>query len=319
MKTRFDEEIHKIKLVKGKNTQLFTRDEYNLFLKKVQVAKDKTANKTPEEYQRLSRYDIVKTRTVQKLIVPVKNEREPIKYYCYLEETFDIIHETHISMGHGGRNRILKALKKKYKNITKQCVALYLSLCEQCQKKLSGSKKGPVVKPITSSEFNSQCQVDLLDMQSHADDDFKFIMVYQDHLTKFVILRPLKSNSPDEVAYHLLDIFTIFGSPCILNSDNGKEFANKIIDELCRMWEEPKIVNGKPCQSQTQGSVERANQDIEKMLFTWLETNKTTNWSEGLKFIQFMKNRAYHSGIERTPYEAMFGCKAKVGLKIYKS
>lgn len=28
-----------------------------------------------------------------------------------------------------------------------------------------------------------------------------------------------------------------------------------------------------------------------------------------------MKNRAYHSGIDRSPYEAMLGCKPKVGLK----
>ncbi|CAI6369957.1 unnamed protein product [Macrosiphum euphorbiae] len=27
-----------------------------------------------------------------------------------------------------------------------------------------------------------------------------------------------------------------------------------------------------------------------------------------------MKNRAYHKGINRSPYEALFGCKMKVGL-----
>nr|XP_022920896.1 KRAB-A domain-containing protein 2-like [Onthophagus taurus] len=69
------------------------------------------------------------------------------------------------------------------------------------------------------------------------------------------------------------------------------------------MWKEPKILHGKPSHSQSQGSVERANQDIEKMV------------SEGLRFVQFMKNRAYHSGIDRSPYEAMFGYKPKVGLK----
>jgi len=31
-----------------------------------------------------------------------------------------------------------------------------------------------------------------------------------------------------------------------------------------------KIVHGKPRHSQSQGSVERANQDIENMLATWL-------------------------------------------------
>lgn len=59
--------------------------------------------------------------------------------------------------------------------------------------------------------MNSRCQVDLIDMQSNTDGDFKFIMVY--HLTKFVQLRALTSKRAVEVAYKLLDIFCIFGAP----------------------------------------------------------------------------------------------------------
>ncbi|XP_072375773.1 KRAB-A domain-containing protein 2-like [Diabrotica undecimpunctata] len=81
------------------------------------------------------------------------------------------------------------------------------------------------------------------------------------------------------------------------------------------MWDELKIVHGKPRHSQSQGSIERANQDIEKMLTTWPEINKTSQWSEGIQFIKFMKNRAYHSGFSCSPYGALFGCKAKVELK----
>lgn len=84
-------------------------------------------------------------------------------------------------------------------------VMLYLALCEPCQKKLSVPKKGLVVKPTKSNEFNSRCQVDLIDMQTQADNDSKFIMVYQDHLTKFVILRPLKTKRAEEVTYYLLN------------------------------------------------------------------------------------------------------------------
>eukprot|EP00102_Acyrthosiphon_pisum_P012445 XP_008181594.1 PREDICTED: uncharacterized protein LOC100572009 [Acyrthosiphon pisum] len=75
-----------------------------------------------------------------------------------------------------------------------------------------------------------------------------------------------------------------------------------------------KIVHGKARHSQSQGSVERANQDIESMIATWMETNKTTKWSESLRFVQAMKNGAFHSGIKRSPYEAMFGIKMKMGL-----
>ena len=41
-------------------------------------------------------------------------------------------------------------------------------------------------------------------------------MNYQDRLTKFTILRPLKSTTAEEVAYQLMDIFCTFGAPFIL-------------------------------------------------------------------------------------------------------
>jgi transposase InsO family protein len=95
--------------------------------------------------------------------------------------------------------------------------------------------------------------------KSHRDGDYVFIMVYQDHLTKLVQLRPLKSKRAEEVAYHLLNTFLTFGAPAILHSDNGREFSNRVISELCAMWKDVKIVHGKPRHSQTQGSVERGH------------------------------------------------------------
>lgn len=50
------------------------------------------------------------------------------------------------------------------------------------------------------------------------------------------------------------------------------------------------------------------------MLASWMTDNKSSNWSIGLKLVQFMKNRAYHSGIKMTPYKAMFGVDPRVGL-----
>jgi len=99
-------------------------------------------------------------------------------------------------------------------------------------------------------------------MQSEPDGYYPFIMNYQDHLTKFTILRPLKSKTAEEVAYQLLYIFCMFSAPFILQSDNDREFANKIIQNLADMWPGMKLVHGKPRHSQSQGSVERSNQDV---------------------------------------------------------
>lgn len=65
-------------------------------------------------------------------------------------------------------------------------------------------------------------------MQSQQDGEYRFILNYQDHLTKFVCLRPLKTKTAEEVAYHLVDIFCDKGAPHILQSDNGREFCNKV-------------------------------------------------------------------------------------------
>jgi len=45
-----------------------------------------------------------------------------------------------------------------------------------------------------------------------------------------------------------------------------------------------------------------------------METNNRTKWTEGLRFVQAIKNRAYHEGIKCSPYEAMFGVPMKLGI-----
>jgi len=46
----------------------------------------------------------------------------------------------------------------------------------------------------------------------------------------------------------------------------------------------------------SQESVERANQDIESVIATWMEINHNAKWSESLRSVQAMKNSAFHSG-----------------------
>ena len=78
---------------------------------------------------------------------------------------------------------------------------------------------------MTFSEMNSRAQVDIINMQSQPDRDLKWILLYQDHLIKFVPFRPVKSKRTPEVACQLFDIFSILGAPSILQSDNDREFV----------------------------------------------------------------------------------------------
>jgi hypothetical protein len=84
------------------------------------------------------------------------------------------------------------------------------------------------------------------------------------------------------------------------------------------LWPDLAIVHGKPRHPQSQGSVEQSNADIHDMIVSWMRDNDTTKWAVGLKFIQFQKNRRFHEGIKRSPYEARFGSPPKVGLTTSK-
>ena len=88
----------------------------------------------------------------------------------------------------------------------------------------------------------------------------------QDHLTKFIVIRPLTSKRVAEVAYQLIDIFLLFGAPHILQSDNGSKFTAQIISDLKELGPDIVIVHGKPDHPQSQGSVERANYTLKTCL-----------------------------------------------------
>ncbi|XP_039315443.1 SCAN domain-containing protein 3-like [Solenopsis invicta] len=251
----------------------------------------------------------------KKLIQPVLEHEKKIKYYVHNEQVFDIIHMAHLETGHGGKHKLENNIKTKYVNITREVIHIYLELCLICKKKKTHLKKGVVVKPLIFKEINHRAQVDLIDMQTSKDGEYKFILNYQEHLTKFVCLRPLKTKTAVEVAYNLVDIFCIIGCSSVLQSDNGREFCNSVIEELKSMWPDLKIVHGKPRHSESQGSVERANRDVQDILIAWMEENNLTKWSQGLRFCQWKKNTSWHSAIKQTLYEAMFGRKAHVGLR----
>jgi hypothetical protein len=96
-----------------------------------------------------------------------------------------------------------------------------------------------------------------------------------------------------------------------------REFTANIITELRSLWQELVIVHGRPRHPQSQGSVEGANADIKEMIISWMNDNDTTQWSEGLRVVQFQKNRSHHRVIDQPPYKALFGADPNIGLVLY--
>lgn len=92
-----------------------------------------------------------------------------------------------------------------------------------------------------------------------------------------------------------------------MQTDNGREFANATLKGLIEQWPGCSFVHGKPRHSQSQGSIERCNQDVENIMWTTMQDRQITQWADILDKVQYTKNCRYHSGIKRSPFKAMFG------------
>ncbi|XP_064118942.1 KRAB-A domain-containing protein 2-like [Macrobrachium nipponense] len=244
-------------------------------------------------------------------------EKKNGKYMATKESVTGIIQQAHINTDHGGEKKTYKEVCEQYGNIPRSIVSLYIVHCECCveKRRRKETAAGVVVRPLSVRDLNERGQVDLVDMQTMKDGSYRFILHYMEYLTKFHVIRPLKSKTAADVANELLFIFLDIGAPHILQSDNGREFTAEVIQELASLWPELILVNGRPRHPQSQGSIERGNGDMKLKLMAWIRDNICAKWSYGVRFVQWAMNSSYHEAIKMTPYQALTGNKPRCGLK----
>ncbi|XP_055854361.1 KRAB-A domain-containing protein 2-like [Episyrphus balteatus] len=303
MKKKFNASMETILCRRKKVTNvMITKEEYFQIIERL---------KLPKVDRKYQNYDVINLDDGSFRLIVNKNDKPnaPTKYYVHMDETFQIIYETHMKNGHCGRNRMEKEINTVYRNITREMIRNFLFLCYICEQKRPAPKIVEKEKP-ESRGFETRfprCQVNVMDMVDKHDGPYKYILVYEDYQTKFVQLRPLKTCRIEEIVGILLKIFTTFGAPAIIHSDNGRDFASKIIQELGNQWKDVKMVHGQPQFSSL-------NQDVLELLEMWMEKNTIGKWSKCLRYVQLMKNKCHHKALNCTSYEAMFGVKCIIGL-----
>ncbi|CAF3015172.1 unnamed protein product [Rotaria socialis] len=156
-----------------------------------------------------------------------------------------------------------------------------------------------------SHVMNRLCEYDLIDLQNAHDGDYGYVLVYQDYLTKFTQLRPLKTKSPIELGTTLMDIFCIFGPPLVLQSSADLHIENSAIQQtLEAVW--PGIRLYQDDSSQWRETAKLRNEQIRSMIAAWMFVNNNPRWSYGLKFVQLTLNSNINNELKRSPYEALF-------------
>jgi hypothetical protein len=74
----------------------------------------------------------------------------------------------------------------------------------------------------------------------------------------------------------------------------------EVINELAHMWPECKLVHGRARHSQSQGSVERLNQVVQRRLSAWMKDTGNKQWaSVGIKVVQWGVNTSFTKSVKK--------------------
>jgi len=113
--------------------------------------------------------------------------------------------------------------------------------------------------------------------------------VITDYSTRWAIARPIPRETAEIVADILLDkIFTKFGAPEVIVSDQGSAFQSGVLRELFTDFRSKQVMSS-PYHPQTNGLRERLNKTLAGMLAMYV-SEKQQEWDEYIPFAVFAYN-----------------------------
>ena len=174
-------------------------------------------------------------------------------------------------------------------------------------------RPSPMGKLPPVSRFNERVHLDLLGPLPRCQGKV-YLLVVQDAHTKWVELIPLGAKTAEETAEQLVNFWVSrHGKMELLVSDQGKEFVNSTMIELCR-----RLRIGHQTTSamhpQANGLVERTNRTILAFLRKYLAGSN--EWVPQLHPMQFSYNTAVHASTGRSPYLLLYGRRPNVPLAL---
>ena len=191
---------------------------------------------------------------VELRVVPASLQRE-IFYRVHRDECM-----------HLGYDKVYAALRRRFYwyNMSTD-VMEWVRACATCQQIKRGvGPSRPELKQEQATKPMQRLGMDLTGPFSKTEQGNVWILVVQDYCSRWVELFPLKSKTAIEVATVIQnEIFLRYGACEKLHSDQGLEFDNEIMKDLCRRWgvEKTRTSGFAPWAN---GLVERTNRNLKK-------------------------------------------------------
>jgi len=212
--------------------------------------------------------------------------------------------------GHGGIDKTVARVRQLYYWPSMIVdVKQQLAECPRCQKALKSAPMGEPLHPLPlCSEPNQRIHCDLFGPLK-TQDGKAHVLCITDAFTRYAELCVVDNKEAATVASAIVSNWICrFVIPDQIFSDGGKEFANKILAQICTHLQ---IAKNKttPAHPQCNAQVEVVNKTIKKYLTTM--TENSLDWKPLVPTLSFAYNTTLHSTTGFSPAHLMFGYQPK--------
>ena len=184
--------------------------------------------------------------------------------------------------------------------------AKFVKSCSDCQKnKQSPSKPLGFMSAKNYMKPWVEISADIQGPFPASRNQFKYLFVAQDHFTKFVVLKPLRTANGKIIWQAIREkILSIFGYPETIIIDNRTEMDNKITRTKCEEFG-IKLTTVPPYHPQS-NPTERSNKSLKTLIRTFLKQDHR-DWDEHVDEFAFAINNAVHESTKFSPFFLNYG------------
>jgi len=224
---------------------------------------------------------------------------------CCVPEVLRLCHTGTVGGHFGVRRTMIQVQRRFYWATWKTEVRKYCKACSECSTYHRGklSRQGRL-NPLAGAP-QERWYIDLTGPHPKSDRGHIYILTCMDSFTKWTEAFPLRNKEAETIARVLVEqVFTRFGVPLSILSDQGKEVDCRVMREVCRLFGIEKLRTS--AYKPSTNMVERFHKTMNSILAKIVSSHQK-DWDTRLPFAMAAYRASRHNSTGYSPNFLMFG------------
>ena len=225
---------------------------------------------------------------------------------------------TNLTAGHFGYKRTLARIARYFMwpGMWKE-VREYVRSCGGCQRAARNTNARAPLQPLpVVSEPFTKVAFDIVGPLPRTTSGHKYLLTMMCLYTKYPVAIPLRRVDNETVLNAMIEVFSTYGIPKEILTDQGSVFTSKLTRLLCKTLHINKVKTS-PYHPQSNGSLERWHACLKSMLRK--AGGNLKEWDCTLKYLLLAYRDSPHSVTGFSPFTLMFGREVKGPLEVLRT